>query len=298
MNIGYILYNKLLNNDYHNIKQIINNINIYNCDSGILSNILSYYILIKDDIKIQEFLELKLKKRDYFNIMVYDKKYLYLFDYILENFELLDKDLDFIIENKLNVLDKLDGYFLKTKYNIYNVDHNNLKLYYLKENEIKYSLNLLKTKIKLFKINDYNKNYNHIIDGGNVINSELNYNNLNIINKLSGETLLIIHSKHKKFITQLNLNCDIFYTPYKIYDDLYILYFFLLLGTKPFIISNDKYRDNINNLKLTNNFKNIIKQQTLTFNIKKQYIDKYPKYSNCIQKINNIYFIPSLNSLT
>ena len=116
-NISWKLHTLLLDNNLKEINEIIDNLKEIYYDNGIITNLILYYIKIDNEEKINYFLEdnfkVKLMKRDYLNIMVYNKKYLYLFDTIIDNFELLDKDLDFVINNKLNVLHKLDGFFLK-----------------------------------------------------------------------------------------------------------------------------------------------------------------------------------------
>jgi hypothetical protein len=298
-NISWELHKLLLNNDLEKINKIVDNIKKLDYDNGIITNLILYYIKINNKNKIDYFLEnYKLMKRDYLNIIVYDKNYLYLFDFIINNFELLDKDLDFIINNKINVLHKLDGYFLKNNCNYINtIDTKLLKLYYLDEKSIELMLNLIEKEIIITnKINDLLKiNYDNIIDCGNIIynnQGKINYNNLNIINQLNGNNLLIIHTKHKKNLNSNIFKNNIYFTPYKFNDDLYILYFFLKMKTKCFIISNDKYRDHIFNFNISEKFKNIITQQTINYNLDNNTINNYPTFSNCIQVINDLIFIP------
>ena len=298
-NISWQLHTLLLNNNLKEISEIVDIIKESDYDNGIITNLILYYIKINDENKINYFLEnCKLMKRDYLNIIVYDKKYLYLFDTIIDNFELLDKDLDFIINNKLNVLHKLDGFFLKNNCNYKNtIDTNLLKLYYLDEKSIELMLNLIEKEIIITdKMKDLLKNnYDNIIDCGNIIynnQGKINYNNLNIIKQLTGNNLLIIHIKHKKNLNNDILKNNIYFTPYKFNDDLYILYFFLKMKTKCFIISNDKYRDHIFNFNISEKFKNIITQQTINYNLDENKINNYPKFSNCIQVIDDFIFIP------
>lgn len=298
-NISWELHKLLLNNNLEEINKIVDTIKELDYDNGIITNLILYYIKINNKNKIDYFLEnYKLMKRDYLNIIVYDKNYLYLFDFIINNFELLDKDLDFIINNKINVLHKLNGYFLKNSCNYINtIDTKLLKLYYLDEKSIELMLNLIEKEIIITnKINDLLKiNYDNIIDCGNIIynnQGKLNYNNLNIINQLKGNNLLIIHTKHKKNLNSNIFKNNIYFTPYKFNDDLYILYFFLKMKTKCFIISNDKYRDHIFNFNISEKFKNIITQQTINYNLDNNTINNYPTFSNCIQVINDLIFIP------
>lgn len=301
-NISWKLHTLLLDNNLEEINEIVDSIKEIDYDNGIITNILLYYIKIDNKEKINYFLEdnfkVKLMKRDYLNIMVYNKKYLYLFDTVINNFELLDKDLDFIIKNKLDVLHKLDGYFLKNSSNYANtINTNLLKLYYLDEKSIELMLNLIEKEIIITdKLNELLKiNYDNIIDCGNIIynnQGKINYNNLNIINQLTGNNLLIIHTKHKKNLNSNIIKNNIYFTPYKFNDDLYILYFFLKMKTKCFIISNDKYRDHIFNFNISEKFKNIITQQTINYNLDNNKINDYPTFSNCIQVINNLIFIP------
>jgi len=298
-NISWELHKLLLNNNLEEINKIIDTIKELDYDNGIITNLILYYIKINNKNKIDYFLKnYKLMKRDYLNIIVYNENYLYLFDIIINNFELLDKDLDFIINNKINVLHKLDGYFLKNSCNYINtIDTKLLKLYYLDEKSIELMLNLIEKEIIITnKINDLLKiNYDNIIDCGNIIynnQGKINYNNLNIINQLNGNNLLIIHTKHKKNLNSNIFKNNIYFTPYKFNDDLYILYFFLKMKTKCFIISNDKYRDHIFNFNISEKFKNIITQQTINYNLDNNTINNYPTFSNCIQVINDLIFIP------
>ena len=141
-NISWKLHTLLLENNLEEIREIIDNIRELDYNNGIITNLLLYYIKINNKEKIDYFLKnYKLMKRDYLNIMVYDKSYLYLSDIVIDNFELLDKDLDFIINNKLDILHKLDGFFLKNSCNYKNIiDTTLLKLYYLDEKSIKLML--------------------------------------------------------------------------------------------------------------------------------------------------------------
>jgi hypothetical protein len=185
-NISWELHKLLLNNNLEEINKIVDNIKELDYDNGIITNLILYYIKINNKDKIDYFLKnYKLMKRDYLNIIVYNENYLYLFDIIINNFELLDKDLDFIINNKINVLHKLDGYFLKNSCNYKNtINTKLLKLYYLDEKSIELMLNLIEKEIIITdKINNLLKiNYDNIIDCGNIIynnHGKINYTNKN-----------------------------------------------------------------------------------------------------------------------
>ena len=83
-------------------------------------------------------------------------------------------------------------------------------------------------------------------------------------------------------------------------DDLFILNFFLTMKTKPYIITNDKFRDHIFKFEKSkqptygmNQFKDVIMQQTVTFN--NNIINMKPKISFCIQKYKDNIIVPHMN---
>lgn len=351
--LSFLLHKTL--NDSINSDILINN---YKLDdlintkhNGLITNLLNIYIYNKNDKMITEILDkieiltdFKLMKRDYLNLINYyysidyDKS-IYIFDnYIYSQdpswtlsyqnrFILLNKDIDFLIQNKLyKILQKLDGLFIDTPNFLINneltihTDCNNLKLYYLSEfkiNNILEKVELLIPPTIIKSMNSFlikNNKYNIILDAGNIIHNRKGIicnNSINDLNKIINyyynmnyNILVIIHKKHIKIYPKIldicnNINISYYLTPYNYNDDLFIIWFFLKSIYRPYIISNDKYTDHIFNLDIatfdkTLEFKYIIKQQTLNYNTDIFYIEKMPSYSHCIQIIDNIIYIPYL----
>ena len=233
-----------------------------------------------------------------------------------------------MIENKLfSLLRKLNGLFIEAScdfscvnQDIINYDNKiNVKI----DNSIFETINKnLSSENKLYIENFWKINsgeYKAIIDGGNVLHSsqgKLNdksiYILINIIKKteqLFGKSLLIIHRKHLKtfpnLINQLkNTGITYFLTPYKVNDDIFILWFFLNIKTKPFIITNDKYRDHIFHFETVNKkengnlsmsqFKHVLSQQSLEYNINNYAISQPIRVSRCIHVIENKIFVPHI----
>jgi hypothetical protein len=287
---------------------------------------------------VNSFQDFNLMKRDYFNLI----KYYYLIDikkssdifvnnilskstlnteYIIQS-----KDLNFMIENKMFLLLRnLKGLFIEASGN-FNCISQDLIIYDKKinmniDNSVFETINNnLSPENKLYiqsfwKINS--GEYNAIIDGGNVLHSSMGklndesfYNLINIIKKteqLFGKSLLIIHRKHtKKFPNLINqlkkIGVIYFLTPYKINDDIFILWFFLNIEKKPFIITNDKYRDHIFHFETVNKkengnlsmsqFKHVLSQQSLEYNITTNTISQPIKVSRCIHMIKDKIYIP------
>lgn len=241
------------------------------------------------------------------------------------NLFLLNKDIDFLIQHKLyKILQKLDGLFIEASNLTINNDLlankmlHTLKLYYLSESkknniikkiELLLSSNIIKC-VDSFLIK--NNNYNIILDAGNIIHNrkgiicDNSINDLNTIinyyNNMNYRSLVIIHKKHIKIYPKIleicnNTNTPYYLTPYNYNDDLFIIWFFLKSIHTTYIISNDKYTDHIFNLDIASfdkslEFKYIIKQQTLNYNTEIFFIENMPTYSNCIQIIDKIIYIP------
>lgn len=346
--IAFLLHQN--QNDTDLINQLMTTYSLENLiktnNSGLISNLLQFFITKHDDKQIEYIIEIsnqKLMKRDYLSLI----NYYYHTDliksiYILENnilsktlhnnnFIILTKDINYIIENKLfKILEKLEGQFIETSNNDYpliNSEQLDLKLKFIDDeinsriledvekllpDETKNNLNhLMKNKFR---------NIEALIDGGNVMHSnqgiinQQSVNNLELlitqVKKTVGNPLIIIHKRHLKIfpnmITSFNLlNVNYYLTNYGMNDDIFILWFFLKTGSKTFIISNDKYRDHIfkfeTNKKLINVdfkmsiFNHIIQQQTLGFDIKDFKINPKPKHSKCIYLQNEKIYVPHVS---
>ena len=340
--VAYQLHKSM--NDYNLLIEIVSNYSLESLintkNSGIISNLLLYYVSIGDDYKINEILknnEILLMKRDclilakyYYKIDI--NKSNSFFRQILERSTtntgsiIQSKDIDFIIENKMhNLLYFIEGLFVESNLNYNLLDSDKLKLKYL-DNCI--LLTLRKHVESILGLNSVlwlekfinNQNFVAIIDGGNVLHSRngtLDSNSLKdlvnliiLVRQTIGKPLLVIHQRHLKIFPDLinilnELKVKRYITPYNNNDDIFIIWFFLKLGSKPFIISNDQYRDHIfkfeTSKKILNNqfsfsqFNNILQQQTLSYNITEQTINPIPKYSKCIQVINTSIYVPHLS---
>jgi hypothetical protein len=301
-------------------------------DEEIINHIIS---------QVDSFQDFKLMKRDYLYLTKYYyqtnlTKSIELFvnnilsmsthntEYIIQT-----KDINFIIENKMFLLiTKLNNLFIEASCDFEN---------YVNEDKITYEKKLnvsidssvfdiinknLSSETKLYLESFWslnNKNYKIIIDGGNVlhsVNGKLNDKSvLNLITiikqteKIFGKSLLIVHQKHTKtfpnLINQLkSTGVTYFLTPYNIDDDIFILWFFLNIKSKPFIITNDKYRNHVFHFETINKkdntnlsmsqFKHVIAQQSLEYNVIQNSINHPVKVSRCIHLIDNKVYIPHI----
>lgn len=319
-------------------------------NNGLISNLLLYFISINDTNNIEQIISLgtikgfNMMKRDYLNLA----KYFYQIDinisikYFNNIFSLasnstdsiiISKDVDFIIENKLFILLNLIlGLFVESSINTYplvNGNNKQLKLNTIDSKVVDSIKNYVEDIIGIEIVRTLNRfsccqitDFDAIIDGGNILHSRtgsINSNSLDDleevieqVNKKVGNPLLVIHRRHLKkwpnLISQLKISY--YLTPYNMNDDIFIMWFFLNYGSKPYIISNDKYRDHIFKLETSNKkmiseysfsqFNNILHQQTLRYIVIRntipqqvQYnINPKPEYSRCIQQQNNIIYVP------
>jgi hypothetical protein len=242
------------------------------------------------------------------------------------------KDINFILENNLvKLLPYLDKLFIQSNNGIYSFVNPQtvlLNKVNIKENLILFILEKIELELPIIIVNNINKfytniknikkDYNVIIDAGNILfgrngiitnNSLIDLENIIIKTKETiGEPLIIIHQKHFKINNKiddifLRTNTLYYKTPYNVNDDLFILWFFLKSNCISHIISNDKYRDHIFKYKNLSNkdefsiceFKNIIKQQTLGFNLITMDIQKILPWSLCIQYIDSVVYIPHIS---
>jgi hypothetical protein len=304
--------------------------------NGIISKLLEYFISINDDSRIAfllETVEPYLMKRDYMHFIKYyyenmSELALDIFkNKVLGKFEILQKDLEYIIEHKFTKLIPLmEGLFIRTssiEYKIITLEeveytfkqNEELKLYTIPNEQIDMILGEVQKESNL-KVNVKYK-YTAIIDGGSVLHSRggnVSSNSLNdlitislVVRSTLGDPLVVIHKRHLKTIPNLEKEMQkngiaYFLTPYKMNDDLFILNFFLSFGTKPYIITNDMYRDHIFKFEKSkgikfglSQFKDVIEQQTISFDITRNWLDFKPDVSMCIQKYDKHYIIPHIN---
>jgi hypothetical protein len=293
---------------------------------------------IEEIIRLGQIHNLSLMKRDYLNLAKYYYQYdkdisIKFFEKILSMVSsntdsvIFPKDIDFIIENKMfELLSLTSGMFTQTTILGYPLIDGNDRALNLKTigEDIISNINdcfekILGAEVKNLKefMGSRNKKFDVIIDGGNVIHarsglvqpSSLNdlENIIGLVKTNIGNPLLVIHRRHIKtfpnLINRLNsLKINYYLTPYNMNDDIFILWFFLNLGSSPFIISNDKYRDHIfkfetSKKKITNEyalnqFHHILHQQTLGFDLISQTLDSIPTFSKCIQRQNGTIYVP------
>jgi len=345
--IAFLLYQT--KNDSKLVNQLVSRFSLEKLiktkNNGLISNLLIYFISINDFERIDEIVKLgnvygfNMMKRDYLNLAKYfysiDKdisiKYFnQIFSMVSTSTEsiILSKDVDFLIKNKMvDFLSLILGLFIESSVNSYPIVDGNERALKLKTIDfaIIYSIkdyveNILGTNtVKQLNqfVENQNKNFDAIIDGGNILharsglictNSLVDLKNLiELAKKEIDNPLLVIHRRHLKtcptIISCLNkMKVSYYLTPYNMNDDIFILWFFLHFNSIPYIISNDKFRDHIFKLETSkknmiidynfSQFNNVLHQQTLKYNLVQFSIDKKPSYSRCIQQVNKQIYVP------
>lgn len=244
---------------------------------------------------------------------------------------LQEKDIDFILTNNLvKLLPYLTGLFIETDNNTYHkVNPNSIKLNKINigDDLNSYLLNKIESDLHTYShhINKFysqtNIKFKAIIDACNILhgrNGVITNESLtdleNIINQTKihiGEPLVIIHCRHFKNCKLndvfLRTNTTFYKTPYNFNDDIFIMWFFVKAYCNLYIISNDKYRDHIFKFETSTKsliklnqfymcqFANIIKQQTLSYNLIQMQIQTPLYWSICIQYIDGIVYIPHIS---
>ena len=317
--ISYIIYNKINQKKFDESLLLLTKNKLEMKKQEYYSLMIRTLIGKKQYESVEKFLfdkNIDLMKRDY---MTYIKE-IYLnnsekseeiFKLILEKYQLNYNDIDFMIENNLNILLKLlNGYYLKTSLK-YNYDEiGNLKLFKFNDVEINKIYNKLSLKIfnnchDNLKRKIKKKRFNYVLDGGNILLSNKGKYNLKsykflltMMNNIQNP-LLIIHNKYLKKNKSIKINNiinilmekfinNIFMTPYRNNDDYYILLSSLKLKLP--IISNDNFKDHIFDVD-NNILKNYIDRYVLKYKNKK--IESLKSYSKCIQVIDNNIYIPT-----
>ena len=293
-NVNYKLYQLIEDNKLLEAQKIIFEIFEQNIKfkgkeyRGFISLVLKFYILLKDDIKIDNIFQNNkdsLMKRDiltYCNYY-YDSNYekaLESFLYLNKNYLIDASNLNYLIENKMfKFISFLDGKFIKLSksYDLPELRDTNLVKKYNFDKDISHNI--------LSKLSIYQKNFLEfldsvrkcnktkiIIDGGNILfaySGKINKKGYDLLLKIIKYfwniniiPILIIHNRHLKSkknkqitkiiseIQKLNKHF-IFETPFNENDDLYILYSSLFLQSN--ILSNDNYKDHIYNFKNNKN---------------------------------------------
>ena len=279
-------------------------------NKGLISLILQYSIITNNKNILDYIFPLISMKRDYFNIIIYNRDNKVYCDEIFKKYipydSIIAKDIEFMIENNITYLIKnLDGQFIKldhvglpvSKFNI------NFKKYNFNKSNIYYEDFLCKLDgriISQFNKVIKNKNYEYIIDAGNILFSrngiitDKSIDDLNfVINKNKNKNnLIIIHCKHlkNKKIKEILTNKLYFATPYNFNDDIFIIIAYLYNQCK--IITNDNFKDHtIEN----NDFRNFIFDDLIKYTNKNNIIsfDEELTYNRCIQVIEDKIYIPT-----
>jgi hypothetical protein len=231
-------------------------------EKGIVTMVLRFAILERDDALIVSLFDRLSMKRDYFALMIYnpDPEYcIHLFTRYIDTALLDSKDIRFMIENRLAFLFRyLDGKFLHdsnsespppcdlsclSRYSLQGCDYYIQKIVSRMEknpkNKFQQHIPVLK---KLKQI--MSSSYNAIIDGGNVLHSRNgipcpdDLNTMIQIVRLNGcSPLVVIHKSHtdEQFnpayaprINQMLRDVHHIVTPAGMNDDLFILIAYLM----------------------------------------------------------------------
>lgn len=301
--------------------------------NGLISNLLVHFILIDNNEKICEIVhysvihEFAMMKRDFLNLA----KYYYLTDIELSisffkkilslcssNTEpiIMQKDINFIIENKLFILlHQISELFIETTNSDYPIDIGshlerktiNTQIISSVMESITESLGTKTIGLLTNFMASQRMSFAAIIDGGNVLHSRtrsINHHSMNDLENIIvqtkqniGEPLLVIHRRHLKTIPNLisrldALHTSYYLTPYNTNDDIFIMWFFLAMNSKPFIVSNDNYRDHVFNFETVkktsdvehnmSSFHFILHQQTIKYNVLNNTFGPVPTCSRCI----------------
>tara|TARA_B110000037_G_C17108492_1_gene500861 strand:- start:1457 stop:2479 length:1023 start_codon:yes stop_codon:yes gene_type:complete len=328
-NKHYYEINLLIQNDYDLAIQKLNNID--NDDISLIILKLKAYSKREDHYNkaltiLNNLPKNLLKKRIYIQILKglieWDlDKALQLLLNIYKKFDLTNDDIKDFFNKNINYdllfdIISYKGILLETN-NINNYDYEindicpkcGIKL--IKKELNNQSLNKMINVIESTKFNKYkkkyklfllNSDYNIIIDGANILYS---YNG-NICNKsikklenlynecilMNLKPLIIAHKRHKKILNKFKF--DIYYTPYNINDDLFIIYGSLLNNLM--ILTNDKFRDHIYHFKNNNILSvdlNIWKSNKIVNYNNKLLFSK--NVSHIAQKNENIWHLPLKN---
>jgi len=268
--------------------------------------ILQYGIII-DNTEIIELIKPHLSMtRDFLHLIVYNRDDVKKCRDIFKNINIklfLQKDVIFLIENKLYfLLPYLEGMFIKLDIegsDIYNSKLKKITLENIDKYVAVFSMEIDNKILKQF--NDViSKNYDYIIDAGNILFSQTgqidthSIEDLKTVIEIYPNSLIIIHKRHlkDKKISEV-IQGKLFYaTPPKINDDLFIILAYLKNQVN--IITNDNFKDHtIDNNYLRFHINDILIKYT---NDNGKFTFKpICKYTECIQVIDDCVYIPSKN---
>ena len=311
-------------NNIHKFKLLLDSNNIYTDDfnefmkkcieeyssskqnmRGLVTLLLRYYIKINDTQMIKDILynDMNLMRRDYLASLDYFLKlndYKSTFDcieYIYNNItDIETKDVDLMIENNwIDLLKKFDGLMVETSLKSNVTDISKLKKY-------KYDISIMKNKYNNRILNKEEldiqlQNVDVLIDGANIghLTKEFDFSILpNIIlklKKLKFNPKIILHERHN--IEDEFLKPYLIRTPIYRNDDDYMIYGMLQFNIM--VLTNDLFRDHLKNMDI--NTKCFVRSMSMKYNNKTNGFIIIPKYSKCIQVIENDgIYIPCKNN--
>jgi hypothetical protein len=270
---------------------------------GLYTLIIRNYINNKSTIntdKIKQILynNTTLMRRDYLTCLDYflklDTEYYYTdIEYIYSNIDDIEtKDVDLMIENNwIDLLKKFDGYSITCSYANNVHDKSKLK---------KYMFDVKKMRDKYYEriknkdeMDEQMKNIEVLIDGANMghLTGKFDFSILpNIIKqfkKINVSAKIILHERHQLSSELLKqLDPYLIRTPTMRNDDDYMIYGMLIHNTM--VLSNDMFRDHLKDMDLKT--KCYVRSMTIKYSNNFLII---PKYSHCIQVIDNNIYIPT-----
>ena len=269
---------------------------------GLYTLIIRNYINKNDTINIKEILytNKNLMRRDYLSCLDYflklDTKIYYQdIEYIYNNIDDIEiKDVDLMIENKwIDLLKKFDGYNITCSYPN-NIDFN------IKNKLKKYKFDVTKMRDKYYhriknkeEMNNLMKDCDVLIDGANMghLTGKFDFTILPGIikkfNKLKINAKIILHERHQlEPILYNELSPYLIRTPAMKNDDDYMIYGMLIHNLM--VLTNDMFRDHLKDMDLKT--KCYVRSMSIKYSNNNFII---PKYSRCIQVIDNNIYIPT-----
>ncbi len=269
---------------------------------GLYTLIIRNYINKNETENIKEILynNKNLMRRDYLTCLDYflklDQNYYYNdIEYIYNNIDDIEtKDVDLMIENKwIDLLKKFDGYSIVCSYDNNVNDKSKLK---------KYQFDVTKMRDKYYQriknkeeMDELMKDCHVLIDGANMshLTGHFDFTILpNIIkkfNKLKTNAKIILHERHQLEPQLLEqLSPYLIRTPTMKNDDDYMIYGMLIHNLM--VLTNDMFRDHLKDMDLKT--KCYVRSMSIKYSNNNLII---PKYSRCIQVIEDSIYIPCKN---
>jgi hypothetical protein len=269
---------------------------------GLYTLIIRNYINKKYTNNIKEILynNKNLMRRDYLSSLDYFLKldhqnYYNEIEYIYNNIDDIEtKDVDLMIENNwIDLLKRFDGYMIICSYPN-NITANN------KSQLKKYKFDVSKMSDKYYQriknkdeMDIMMKDCDVLIDGANMahLTGHFDFTILPIIikkfNKLKIKAKIVLHERHQlepKLLEELNHY--LIRTPTMRNDDDYMIYGMLIHNLM--VLTNDMFRDHLKNMDLKT--KCYVRSMSIKYSSNNFII---PKYSRCIQVIDNNIYIPT-----